>query len=50
MWKAVRAWIFRNDSTRCRFCGAKLTGQEIIHYEVTCTKCEHINNEKMRKA
>ena len=40
MFKMIRAFMFRNDSSRCKFCGKKLTEHEKLFYCCACEKCE----------
>lgn len=36
----IRAYIYRNDISRCSECGAVLTDIEKYYYGHTCNRCE----------
>lgn len=36
----IRAYIYRNDTSRCSECGAVLTDTEKYYYGHTCDRCE----------
>ncbi len=35
----IRAYIYRNDTSRCSACGTVLTDEEKYYYGHTCNRC-----------